>query len=136
MIMQNNNNTNELNWYIDSGPGAHMCHSEKLFNPSTIRNATKPLIQIGDGMTLDIKYEGSISGHANLFGNLFQVVLQNVLCVPQVKFILLSASVIRRRGYTVSFRTDKFHQGICKIIDDKPREVYLAGLEVSVVSIK
>ena len=94
MNKQYKNNTNEFKWYIDSGASAHMCNSENLFNPSKIQKSEKRSIQIGDGMTLDIKYQGSISGQANIFGKLYPIILEDVLCVPQLKFNLLSVSVI------------------------------------------
>lgn len=91
-------NANECKWYIDSGASAHMCNSEKIFNPSKIIKRSKRSIQIGDGTTLDITHEGIIDGQANLFGKLCPIILEDVLCVPQLKLNILSVSVIRKKG--------------------------------------
>ena len=120
----------ENKWYIDSGATAHMCHTQKSFDQNNITKSEQDNIEIGDGMELNVVSKGKTKGSAVCFGKKYPIELNNVLCVPGLKFNLLSVSVIRRKGFTVTFTSGKNDNGLCVVTENSTGDVSLIGVEL------
>lgn len=102
-------NTSE--WYIDSGASAHMTMCENNF--SDLREPKSKEIVVADNARLNVKCAGDINMALPSNGESNNVVVKNVLCIPEICANLMSVSQMAKNGKTLVF--DKTS---CRIFDE------------------
>ena len=106
-------------WILDSGASRHMCTDGsklKNFRPSKVN-----FIQTTNSFTVPVTGEGEVYITCKNFQGNLNVLLKNVLCVPQLSTNLVSISCIVNNGAKV-----KFQENICQVNDEKNRCVMSA----------
>ena len=81
-------------------------------------------------MALKVDSKGKIKGSAVCFGEKYPIELTNVVYVPPLKFNLLSVSIIRRKGFTVTFTSDENNNGLYIVTENSTGDVSLVGVEL------
>ncbi|XP_014511675.1 uncharacterized protein LOC106770373 [Vigna radiata var. radiata] len=105
------------NWYLDSGCSNHMtCNKEWLVN---FNQTKKSKVKFADDSTLKVEGSGDVVINRR---NGSQVVISNVLYVPDMKCNLLSIGQLVEKGFTVIMG----NQNRVEIYDNKNRLVLIS----------
>ncbi|CAH2099257.1 unnamed protein product [Euphydryas editha] len=97
-----NGNFGKNEWYIDSGASTHMINSqENIINVS--HNLKTSQITVANSMTMPVMCSGETQ-ITTVIGKLqYDIVVKEVLCVPNLTTNLLSVSKLIKNGNKVSF---------------------------------
>lgn len=94
-------NFNKNDWYIDSGASSHLTvHIDWLANRRQVENAS---ITVANNTNLPVECSGEVEMRSSVEGETKNIVVHDVMCVPQLTTNLLSVSQLVRRGNTVIF---------------------------------
>lgn len=92
-------------WIIDSGASSHMCTNKGYFQSlDTLRDDTPKSVTVADGKSADVKGIGICK--LRCYGQdskVKQIVLSEVLYVPDLDMNLVSVSKLVQKGATVTF---------------------------------
>lgn len=112
--------TERMMWFIDSGASYHICCDKKAFQtPLRLLDHAK-IIQLGNGQHIMAKYEGEIElSCTTKFGH-YNIVLHNVIYLPQMHVNLISVVQVQKSRYSVLFANDE-----CKIIQQESNNIAL-----------
>lgn len=88
-------------WLIDSGATSHVANDESLF--SDIRKERIGTITVANGEKIDCLGTGTVTIEVYVEGRIMEVMLDNVLFVPQADSNLVSVSRLIEKGFAVIF---------------------------------
>ena len=103
-----NTGIKDSKWILDSGATSHMCSDINLF--SDFQRTDSVVVTLGDGHKISSVGIGKI--HLDLGGE--QVILNDVICVPDLAHNMISVTKILKHGGSVTFSN-----GSGKIINEK-----------------
>lgn len=93
-------------WHIDSGTTSHMSNNLKFFNEIKIRK--KHPVELPDGRIIYSSGIGSgFLSCINKDGDVQQILVKNVLYVPDLDTNLLSVRRLTKLGFKVNFKEDE-----------------------------
>lgn len=100
-VSLNENNPLFQNWIIDSGASSHMCSDRNLF--SDIQFGSFGDITIASGDKISAKGQGTVTLCVGLTDKRLEIILLNVLYVPNLETNLMSVKKITEKGFSVNF---------------------------------
>lgn len=100
----------DSSWIIDSAASAHMSPNKKLF--TSLEKLSESNVIVADNKSLRVKGKGTITISALVNGQNRDIIIQNVLYVPELGVNLLSVRKITEKGYIV-----KFNEHTCDIVN-------------------
>lgn len=106
-LLEVNNTQLDDCWLIDSGATHHICKHKNLFK--NYRQITNEIIYSADSNTNDLKAIGigNIEIETRVNNNVFNLTLQNVYHVPNIRRNLLSVSQIEKKDKRLIFENGK-----------------------------
>lgn len=106
VLFMASNGCNEIGWYIDSGATKHMCNDKSLFENFSAKQGAS--VVMANGVKAPEEGRGSIrlmcqteceSGR--------EILIEEVLFVPQLDVNLISVSKLLSRGFSVTFEGNR-----------------------------
>lgn len=122
VFFNGNNNFNKSDWYVDSGASSHLTTNKHWIVKACYSGFTNEII-VADQNKLPVLCSGNIKITTSTEKCDFEVIVENVLCVPDLSTNLLSVSQLIRQGNRVSFTCDG-----CKIFNKMNTLVATASL--------
>ena len=98
-VLKEKRKENRSEWIVDSGASEHMCCNRDLFTKVDINHECKK-VTVGNNNEIPVKGIGSVRFESSNG----QIVMQNVLFVPDLAFNLISVSATSRNGNQVIFK--------------------------------
>lgn len=95
------------NWIVDSGATQHMCRNKGSFFQLDVTH--KGNIIVADGNRIPIMGKGSVRLTLVSGNDRWDVVLNDVLWVPELSDNLVSVNQLGRKGYTAVFTEESCH---------------------------
>ena len=92
-------------WFVDSGATCHMCSDETLF--SALDKSHKGEVTVASGQIVQSIGKGNVKISLKRGRTKVDVMLHNVLLVPDLDGNLVSVRKLVSNGYVVEFRDDK-----------------------------
>ncbi|KAI5421061.1 hypothetical protein KIW84_044773 [Lathyrus oleraceus] len=104
LMAQNEINTNDNVWYLDSGASNHMCGHKHLFKE--MRKIEDGNVSFGDASKVKVEGKGTIRylQKDKLIGS-----IQDVYCVPNLKTNILSLGQLTEKGYSILMKERILH---------------------------
>ena len=96
-------------WIIDSGATTHMCRNEGILDNASSLSAK---INVANNAEVAVVAKGSVKLEADCNGAIWDLTVNDVVCVPDLAINLLSVSKMCQRGFRVEFTKDA-----CKVLD-------------------
>ena len=96
--------TNDVDWWLDTGATKHICNSRSIFVSYQKVNETEPMF-MGNGTSSKIEGKGKVILKLTSGKDL---VLSNVLHVPNITKNLISGPILSNKGFKLVFESDKF----------------------------
>ena len=96
--------TNDVDWWFDTGATKHICNSRRKFVSYQKVNETEPMF-MGNGTSSKIEGKGKVILKLTSGKDL---VLSNVLHVPNITKNLISGPILSNKGFKLVFESDKF----------------------------
>ncbi|PWA78284.1 hypothetical protein CTI12_AA217490 [Artemisia annua] len=96
--------TNDVDWWFDTGATKHICNSRRMFVSYQKVNETEPMF-MGNGTSSKIEGKGKVILKLTSGKDL---VLSNVLHVPNITKNLISGPILSNKGFKLVFESDKF----------------------------
>lgn len=104
-------NFNKSEWYIDSGASAHMTANEKWITDKSDKQQLQE-IMVANQEKIKVTCSGNVNVKTVVGKNIYDIVVQDVLCIPSLATNLLSVSKMIENGNKVIFQKDQ-----CKIFN-------------------
>lgn len=96
-------------WYIDSGASTHMISDKERLSDISYNPSMKHIV-VANNVTVPVLCSGKTQLTTIVEGSEHNIVVQNVMCIPNLTTNLLSVSELIRNGNRVAFG-----ENICKI---------------------
>uniref|UniRef100_A0A336MT82 CSON006917 protein n=1 Tax=Culicoides sonorensis TaxID=179676 RepID=A0A336MT82_CULSO len=103
---------NSNNWFVDSGASNHMCNDEKVFQSLKSTSESKIILADGDKLVSNNIGDVKLSLKTNS-DDMMNVLIKDVLHVPNLKGNLISVHKLVKNGFDVLFRGSE-----CLLIKD------------------
>ncbi|CAH2109147.1 unnamed protein product [Euphydryas editha] len=100
-----NGNFSKTDWYIDSGASAHLTANESWIKNASTENPIKEIV-VANNEKLAIKCSGDVQIATLTDDCEYDVVVEEVLCIPSLTTNLLSVSQLIAKGNRVHFTND------------------------------
>lgn len=120
LTLESNDAVNKHEWILDSGASRHMCcNLQMLINPR--KPSIKQVVAANKAKVM-VEAEGDILLHNNGKGGSARILLQSVLCVPDITCNLVSVSAIADKNFKVIFSQkecliqDKEEKLVCRAV--------------------
>ncbi|CAM8920950.1 unnamed protein product [Rhodiola kirilowii] len=94
----------EISWWVDSGATTHVCRDKEMFK-SFATTSEGRVLHMGDESTAPILGKGQVDLEFSSGKNL---VLANVLYVPNIRKNIVSGTVLNKLGYRQVYEADNF----------------------------
>jgi hypothetical protein len=103
-IANNSKDASNKIWLIDSGATNHIACSKEMFEKIEPYHST---IKLGDGRPLAVKGIGEIKVKIISNNKELEILISEVLYVPEMNTNLLSISRLDKKGYRITFENQK-----------------------------
>ncbi|CAM8982077.1 unnamed protein product [Rhodiola kirilowii] len=94
----------EISWWVDSGATAHVCRDKEMFK-SFANTSEGRVLHMGDESTAPILRIGQVEIE---FSSGKNIVLVNVLYVPNIRKNIVSGTVLNKQGYRQVYEADNY----------------------------
>lgn len=109
-LVHNLQTIKDSSWIIDSAASVHMSPNKKLF--TSLETLSESNVIVADNKSLCVKGKGTITISALVNEQIRDIIIQDVLYVPELGVNLLSVRKITEKGYIV-----KFDEHTCDIVN-------------------
>ena len=103
-MIQTNMMSNCVDWWIDTGATRHICNSRTMFSTYQKVSDAEPMY-MGNASTAKVEGMGKVKLQLT---SEKELVLSDVLHVPEITKNLISGSVLSNKGFKLVFEYDKF----------------------------
>lgn len=117
-----NGNFSKNDWYIDSGASAHLTTNEHWIKNVSTEHPIKEIV-VANKETVPVKCSGDVSIATLTDNSEYDVIVEEVLCVPNLTTNLISVSQLIVKGNSVQFTN-----GGCEIYNKSGELVGIASL--------
>ncbi|KAI8424616.1 hypothetical protein MSG28_003049 [Choristoneura fumiferana] len=115
-------NFKKNDWYVDSGASAHLTANESWIKNGSYEPAIREIV-VANKESVPVLCSGDVQIATIGSDSEYDIVVQNVLCVPNITTNLLSVSQLINKGNKVEFNDES-----CKIFNKKGDLVATASL--------